>query len=69
MLGQLGVFAAVLAFFHLSEFALAVNYMRDQLSTKCKCRQAQGPLHLQARHSHLNSLHAPMSWQDRLVHP
>jgi hypothetical protein len=43
MLGQLGVFAAVLVFFHLSEFALAVIYMRDQLSTKCKCRQVQGP--------------------------
>jgi len=38
MLWQLAAFVAVLVAFHTSEFALAVIYMRHQLSYKCKCR-------------------------------
>jgi hypothetical protein len=33
---QLAAFGAVLCFFHLSEFALAAVYMREQLSYKCE---------------------------------
>lgn len=33
---HLYTFAAVLCFFHLSEFCLAFIYMRDQLSSRCK---------------------------------
>jgi hypothetical protein len=33
---QLAVFGCALAFFHASEFLLAVVYMRDQLSPRCE---------------------------------
>lgn len=49
---HLAVFGAVLGIFHLSEFALAAVYMRDQLSRRCASDAGA------AAHSHLHTPHS-----------
>lgn len=53
---QLAAFGAALCFFHLSEFALAAVYMRDQLSLKCECTFALAAYHKYIRICHTHCL-------------
>lgn len=61
---QLLLFAAVLAFFHTSEFLLAAVYMPDQLSWKCEYRaaMARGGGGVDTRSGAADTL----SWRDTL---